>query len=320
MMTFLIAAALAGVLDHPNARSSHARPTPRGGGLAVMAGVGMGALAISLAGAPGGDWMAILGAALAAGALGLADDLWAFGAKEKFAILLAIALAAAFAIGPVVAIDLGPIYLPLGYWVGIGGSALWIFTVVNAVNFMDGSDGLIAAALIPAGIGLSLISGDAMGYLLAASLIGFLVWNRPPASLFLGDVGSLFVGALFACAALSGVNGEGEASVWIAPLLVLPLLVDVLLTLAGKLKAGKRLSEAHRSHAYQLRLRMGTSHLAVAVFFGFVGLMIALAAFSAARIGGFAPLLAFVLLTGVLAVFQIRIRALAKATGLDLAE
>lgn len=310
----------AGVLDHPNARSSHDRPTPRGGGLAVMAGVGTGALLLALTGQVSVDWVPVLGAAIAAGALGLADDLFALGAREKFAILLAVSLAAAFAIGPVTVLDFGPVGLRLGYWIGIAGSALWIFTAANAINFMDGSDGLVTAALIPAGAGLSLVSGDMTGFLLAASMAGFAYWNRPRAKLFLGDAGSLFAGTLFAGAALAAVNGPGGVSVWIAPLLILPLLADVLLTLAAKLKAGKRLSEAHRSHAYQLRLRMGESHLPVAAFFAFSGLMIALAAFSASRIGGAAPFLTFILMTAVFSWYQLRVRARAKTTGLDLTE
>ncbi|MEE2567477.1 hypothetical protein [Hyphobacterium marinum] len=310
----------AGVLDHPNARSSHERPTPRGGGLAVMAGVGLGGLLLALTGQAGLDLVPVLGAALAAGALGLADDLFALGAKEKFAILLAISLSAAFAIGPVTVLDFGPVGLPLGYWIGIGGSALWIFTAANAVNFMDGSDGLIAAALIPASVGLGLVSGEMTGFLLAASMAGFLYWNRPRAKLFLGDAGSLFAGTLFASAALAAVNGPGGVSVWIAPLLVLPLLADVLLTLAAKLRAKKRLSEAHRSHAYQLRLRMGESHLPVAAFFAFSGLMIALASFSASRIGGVAPILTFLVMTATFSWYQVRVRARAKASGLDLTE
>lgn len=310
----------AGVLDHPNGRSSHDRPTPRSGGLAVMAGVGLGMFLVAVATPADQDWIAVLGAALAAGALGLADDLFALGAREKFAILLAIALAAAFAIGPVTVLDFGLFDLPVGYWIGIGGSALWIFTVANAVNFMDGSDGLIAAALIPAGAGLGLVSGDMTGFLLAASLAGFLVWNRPRAKLFLGDAGSLFAGTLFACAALAAVKEAGSVSVWIAPLLILPLLADVLLTLAAKLKAGKRLAEPHRSHAYQLRLRMGAGHFPVAGFFALAGMVIAIAAFAAERIGGAAPVLVFVLMTAALSYYQVHVRKRAKAKGLDLQE
>ncbi len=310
----------AGVLDHPNARSAHTQPTPRGGGLAIMSGLGAGALVFAMMGEPGSDWTAILGASLAAGALGLADDLLALNAKEKFGILLGIAFAAAIAIGPVTQIDLGIYDLPIGYWVGIAGSALWIFTVINAINFMDGSDGLIVAALFPAGLGLSLITGDMMGVLLGVSLLGFAAWNKPRARLFLGDVGSLFVGAIFACTALAAVNETGEISVWIAPLLILPLLADVLLTLAAKLKAGKRLAEAHRSHAYQLRLRMTTSHSAVAGFFGFAAVILVIVGFGAVRFGGIAPLATFVAIVGVLTWYQYRIRSRAKAAGLDLNE
>ena len=113
---------------------------------------------------------------------------------------------------------------------------LWVFVAANAVNFMDGSDGLIVAIFVPVGLALGLTgegAGGYAGYALAAGLAGFATFNVPRAFLFLGDVGSLAIGGVFAAIALQLIETPGE--VWLYPLLILPVLGDVLLTLGAAL-------------------------------------------------------------------------------------
>ena len=208
----------AGIIDRPNQRSNHERPTPRGGGLGILAG-------------------------------------------------FFIALALAGIAGPVLHLATS---LPWG--IGLAGTALWVFTCSNAVNFMDGSDGLIAACLIPACLVLGTAGGGdvAMASLaLAAALAGFAVWNAPllraRGTLFAGDAGALGASVLFAGLALRWAATGPDGTVWLAALLILPLLGDVLLTMAARARAGRRLFAPHRAHAYQLLIRMGWSHRRVAV-------------------------------------------------------
>jgi UDP-N-acetylmuramyl pentapeptide phosphotransferase/UDP-N-acetylglucosamine-1-phosphate transferase len=175
--------------------------------------------------------------------------------------------------------------------VGWIGSALFVFVVVNAANFMDGSDGILAAVMIPAGIALC-VAGLAAGVmtsviaraaLLAASLAGFVVLNWPPAKLFAGDVGALGAGALYAGGALALVNHGFSGTLWLAPLFVLVFLADVLLTLLRRARHGRFSLSAHREHAYQRLIDSGWSHQAIALVYGGLTALIGLTGLSAAQ-------------------------------------
>lgn len=323
---FLVALAVAGlvlragILDHPNARSSHARPTPRGGGLGAVAGLFAGIALVPLA-APA-EAAALAGVlvcgGLAAG-LGLIDDLFTLSERLKFAALLAISLAVALVAGPVT--ELG---LPLHWSLGLAGSVLWVFTTANAVNFMDGSDGLLAVVLIPASLALAAMGGEGVapaGLVLAAALAGFAVWNMPfpgpRGRMFCGDVGSLGIAVIWAGLALRWAAVGETGTVFLAPLLVMPLLGDVLLTMAARVKAGRSPFVAHRAHAYQLLIRMGRSHAAVAAIWG----AMSLACGALALIGAAGPvwLKLAVLATGAagFTLYHRQVRKQAKAAGLD---
>jgi len=255
----------AGVLDMPNERSSHNRPTPRAGGLGLLAAAG--AVWLTL-GAPGGlAAIGALGGAAAAAALGLADDLIAPPASLKLALIALISLLIAAAIGPVTVLPVtSELRLELHYAAGLAGSALFVFVVINAANFMDGSDGMLAAGLLPAGAALALLGASdapaalAPGLALAAGLAGFVVFNRPPARVFAGDAGSLCAGALAGAGALAFATRAEPGAVYLAPLLVLPFIADVLLTLLKRARGGRLSLSAHREHAYQIRLQRGWSH------------------------------------------------------------
>lgn len=310
----------AGILDHPNARSSHSRPTPRGGGLGLLAALGIGLSPIFF---PefGLSAAAIAVAALGFGLLGLADDLLALGTLLKFAIILVLGAVITWLTGPVAAIAVSSSTgLALPYAVGFAGSVLWIFTVSNAANFMDGSDGLTIANFLPASLVL-LVTGEGAialtGLGLAAGLMGFAVFNVPRASLFFGDVGSLALGAIFAATALSAISGGLD--VWIYPLLVLPVLANVLLTLVGKIRNRIGFLAPHRTHAYQLLIRMGWPHWQVALAYLGLSSVCAGLAILAGPVGGLNAFAAFWGAVAGLSALHAYVRHLARRAGIDLA-
>lgn len=252
------------ILDEPNARSSHLRPTPRGGGLAVMVAL-LPAFAIAAWAESEIARLAplLLGAVLIAG-VSFVDDVRALGAGVRFAAQIA-------------AVVLGLLALPEAP-VGQGLLPLWLdrtltligwLWFVNLFNFMDGIDGITAVETIAIGAGVALIarlsenSGAllALGLATAAAAVGFLPWNWHRAKVFLGDVGSVPLGYLLGFLLLS----LAARGFWAAAL-VLPLyyLLDATWTLLARLIRGERVWEAHREHWYQ-RAAAATRHDAVSL-------------------------------------------------------
>ena len=149
--------------------------------------------------------------------------------------------------------------------IGMLGSAAWLFVVTNAVNFMDGSDGLAmgSSAVIAAALAvLACLTGqyDIMTFalILMGALLGHLVWNGR-GKLFTGDSGALFVGFYLAGLVLLWVS-RMELSVWIAPLFFIAFLADVLLTLIWRYQHGRNLLTPHSEHIYQIMLKANISH------------------------------------------------------------
>jgi UDP-N-acetylmuramyl pentapeptide phosphotransferase/UDP-N-acetylglucosamine-1-phosphate transferase len=304
-----------GVLDFPNARSSHKTPTPRGGGLGVLAGVGAGALAASAfplgASALGG----VLMVTALFGLLGFLDDLFVLDERLKLVSFIVFCAAMVSAAGPVTRIGLTyELGVGLPVLVGWIGSALFVFVVVNAANFMDGSDGILAAVMIPAGLALcvaglaaGVMTSVISGVLLAASLSGFVVLNWPPAKLFAGDVGALGAGALYAGGALALVNHGFSGTLWLAPLFVLVFLADVLLTLLRRARHGRFSLSAHREHAYQRLIDAGWSHQAIALVYGGLTALIGLTGLIAAQLEDGAVPLVFVVWAVVLTALHVSV-------------
>ncbi len=311
----------AGILDHPNARSSHVRPTPRGGGLGLVVGFLL-ALAVTPVAAPADQ--AILGGlalcTVLTAILGFLDDLVSLNGRLKFAVLLIISLALAGMTGPVT--DLG---VALPWMLGWLGSALYVFTLANTVNFMDGSDGLLASTLIPAALAMGVMADGPLAiaaFSLAASTAGFAVWNAPLLSargrLFSGDVGALGGAVIFAGLSLAWASTGPAGSVWLVPLLVLPLLGDVLLTMAARVRAGRSPFTAHRAHAYQLLISIGLSHRQVAMIWGGMSLGCGVLALVASALPLPAQLVSLVAAVVVFALGHRHCRKLARIKGLDI--
>ncbi len=252
------------ILDHPNERSSHQTPTPRGAGLALIAVVLVAWCAVAtLAGTLALYWP-VFAAALVLAAVSWRDDLKGLGAGPRLA-----AQAAAVAVGMVALPGDGAVFQGLlpGWLDTALAGFLWLW-FVNLFNFMDGIDGISGAEAVSIGTGLCLVAlaagwaGEASLYALivAAAALGFLPWNWHPARIFLGDVGSVPLGYLIGWLLL----GAAAQGLWAAALL-LPLyyLADATLTLIGRITRRERVWQAHRGHYYQRAVRRGMSHDAV---------------------------------------------------------
>lgn len=308
-----------GPVDRPGERASHVRPTATSGGVAVLAAAGLGALVFAAL-SPDAAMTAAAGAArqgcalafaLAAGfgLFGAADDRWELGARLKLGLGAVLALAVGALLPPAVLPLLPGLDLPLPPLLGAAGAALWIVTAANAVNFVDGADGLAPGGLLIAFASLAAAAcfgGEptlgALALATAAAYAGFLPWNLA-GRLFQGDAGALFGGLLFAVLHLVGVRA-GALPLYFGPMALLPWLTDVLLTLLRRARGGRPLLDAHREHLYQRWLQAtGRPHLALAwrawIVFGLAGA--AGVALTRAPEGWTAPLLALAVAAHVLA-------------------
>ena len=278
-------------LDIPNDRSSHRDPTPRGGGLGIVLVVWVGCF-FWLAGAavrgcasavPLARIGMVLAAAMGVAVISWADDI-AHGLKPltRLGVHLISAAAVLAALGWWRQAD-----IPLFGTVQIGAlgplfTILWLVGLLNAFNFMDGIDGIAAGQAATAslswmviGLGLRIETlAIAAGLLLGASL-AFLVYNWHPAKIFMGDVGSAFLGFSFAVVPLYAAwPAEGRLSVRLPVvgfLVMAPFVMDAALTFARRLRRGERVYEAHRSHAYQRLAMSGLGHAKVAIFYVLLG-------------------------------------------------
>lgn len=254
------------MIDIPNARSSHTAPTPRGGGIAFVAVfLALAVWTLWSNGARLGMYMALVGGGFAVAAVGWLDDRYRLSAGLRAAVHSCAALWALSWLGGLPALDVGFGRLHLG-WLGFLAAFLGIVWMINLFNFMDGIDGLAASEAVVAGVAGGLLlgaKGDAtlagICWLIAASCAGFLVWNWSPAKIFMGDIGSGFLGYSFAVIAIAS---ENAASV---PLLAWGIIlsvfiVDATATLLFRMRRGERWYEAHRSHVYQRAVEAGYSH------------------------------------------------------------
>jgi UDP-GlcNAc:undecaprenyl-phosphate GlcNAc-1-phosphate transferase len=273
------------VMDTPNARKAHAKPTPKGGGVGIVV-----AFMLGIAVLYGTATFARIadpyfrGVILAAGAIAVVsflDDVWDGPFLVK---LLAQVLAALAAIGSGLYVTEFRLPYVGGIDFGWGGVLLtlgWILFATNAMNFIDGLNGLCAGVALVAALFLALIAAQQEGWfvyfaalLLASGLAGFLPFNFPRARIFMGDVGSQFCGFVLAVLGVAAARfGTVEMSFLLVPMLLSGVLFDVAFTLLRRAVAGDRLTEAHRSHLYQVAHRSGMdAHVIAMVHWGFAAL------------------------------------------------
>ncbi|MBM4331187.1 MAG: glycosyltransferase family 4 protein [Deltaproteobacteria bacterium] len=284
------------VIDQPNRRSSHDRPTVKGGGIAILGVV------LLL-----GGWIAcrsqssvlavlLVGASILA-VISMQDDIRGLPVIVRFvfhfiaaimAILVLDVLGWTLAMSPVY----GKVVLTIFI---IGLSILWIAGYTNAFNFMDGIDGIAAGQAALTGLGTALVGGVATGkwehpavlfsLVLAGAALGFLPHNFPKARMFMGDVGSAPLGFLLAALVLWLAS---EFGLWILiPLTLLHtnFILDTGITLIRRIYRGERFYEAHREHFYQRLVRSGKSHVFVTSFEAALSALVILLMVSYAYVG-----------------------------------
>ncbi|MCB1043247.1 MAG: glycosyl transferase [Acidobacteria bacterium] len=232
-------------------------------------------LGFALAGGTSLDWLGWFFAPMSLALLGWLDD-WKGGISGGFRLLAQclVAFVLIWFTSPLSHLPLpDPANLALT-WVAWPLSALWLVAVVNLTNFMDGIDGLVASQGVIAGIAWSLYSGDGPGYLFAAGCAGFLLLNWHPARIFMGDVGSFFVGGMIAVLPFS-VSGDSSASLLMTALFWWMPLSDASFTLLRRIVKGEKVWQAHRSHLYQRLVICGWSHAQVSLLYALLGISIA---------------------------------------------
>jgi len=274
-----------GLIDLPGHRKVHIQPTPRGGGIAIFVGLAVPLLMVVAAALMGmGQQFSAISeileevggephrwkqfAAIAVGAMllflaGLADDRWNLSWKARLVFQVSIA------VGVVLAGVRATVFVDQP-WFGFAATVLWILVLTNALNFLDNMDGLSAgigliASLIFACILVAMVKSPTLSVafplvLLAGSLVGFLVWNRPPASIFMGDCGSNLIGFLLATLTVTGTFYEstGSRHIMLAPVCVMAVpLYDFCTVILIRLSQGRSPFHGDKSHFSHRLVEMG---------------------------------------------------------------
>ncbi len=267
------------IIDIPNARSSHSIPTPRGGGVAIVISFLASLPFLYFAGQLDLSVMyALLCTGFGIALLGFLDDHGHIAAGWRLLGHLMASIWFLFWLGGL------PAVVFFGYkihlmWIGDVLAAVYLIWMLNLYNFMDGIDGIasieaicvcLCGAFLYYYLGYS--TAAILPILLAASIIGFLCWNFPPAKIFMGDAGSGFLGFILA--------GLSLQAAWIAPqllwswiILLGVFIVDATLTLLRRLIRREKVYEAHRSHAYQYAARHYYAHKPVTLVVGIINIL-----------------------------------------------
>ncbi len=306
------------LLDIPNERSSHSTPTPRGGGLViVLASLTAYFVCSKLTGRNfSGSYLA--GAFLIA-LVSWLDDLLTISFVWRFLIHSSAAILVVSTLGYFSEIEiplLGVINLKI---YGAIFTFIWIVWLTNAYNFMDGIDGLAGMQAVTAGIGWMIVgkiagfpTASLLGGVLAFSSLAFLLQNWSPAKIFMGDVGSAFLGFSFAVLPLlaqnesAGKNFVKSRLPLIAASLIWLFLFDTVLTFFRRLYKREKVWQAHREHIYQKLIISGYTHRFVSALYGTITVLtIIFLSFALAKSENISSGLLFLLILDSLALASI---------------
>ena len=270
------------ILDIPSERSSHTIPTPRGGGVAIVV---LTILAVTVFSILNGGWKESLifltgGSVLAY--LGWRDDVKSLPAKVRILIQGLVAIGTMIGLGYFDALPfpfIGEIHLGI---FGILLTFIWIVGLTNAYNFMDGVDGIAGGVALAGGLGWMILIFAGAGSMnglafwlalaIAASSLGFLGHNWSPAKIFMGDVGSVFLGYSFAVLPLL-VENKPVQPLMIGILIMWVFIIDAGVTFIRRALRHEKLFSAHRSHLYQRLVIGGMKHATVSLIYGWLTLL-----------------------------------------------
>jgi UDP-N-acetylmuramyl pentapeptide phosphotransferase/UDP-N-acetylglucosamine-1-phosphate transferase len=304
------------VVDIPNERSSHNRPTPRGGGMAIVASFFAAMLLTRFFYSFGGKtYWGLLFNAAAIAILGIIDDLHSLSRRRRFVVWIIIAV-----VSMAFDIRLRTVALPVIGDIPLGALSplitfVWLIGVTNLYNFMDGIDGLAGGEAISVAGFLAIISllyGNMFIFvtslIVLGAALGFLLHNLPPARIFMGDGGSNFLGFAFAALAIIGSQSGAASIPFVIPVILLgTFLFDATITLLKRIPKGKKWLKPHRDHYYQRLIIMGYSHKQVTSLYCLINILLGCVALLYIRSDGFVAL-------GLLAVALVPLLLVAVAT------
>jgi UDP-GlcNAc:undecaprenyl-phosphate GlcNAc-1-phosphate transferase len=257
------------VMDTPAERKAHDRPTPKGGGAGIVVAFLVGLLLLfgfaQFARLADEYFLGVVAASFAIALVAFLDDLfdWPFMVKLGIqAVAALVAVATGIYLHDYRIPYLGPVYVG---WIGPPITLAWLLFTTNAVNFIDGLNGLASGVILIASLFLAYFSASYGGWfcyaasgMLASGLLGCLPFNFPRARIFMGDVGSQFCGFMIAVLGVVASRFDGaELSFLLVPMLLSGVLFDVGFTLVRRGLSGERLTQPHRGHLYQVAQRSG---------------------------------------------------------------
>lgn len=259
------------LIDVPNSRSSHSVPTPRGGGVAIVVSFLLALIWLLFTDAMDSAWaLGLIGAGAVTAILGFLDDHGHIAARWRLLGHFVAAIWLLLWTGGLPSLEVLGATWNLG-WLGHILAAFYLVWMLNLYNFMDGIDGIASVEAICVCLGGGLLywwAGEnqliAVPFALAAAVAGFLIWNFPPAKIFMGDAGSGFLGLILGGLSIQAAS-ESPQMFWSWLILLGVFIVDATFTLARRLIRGDKVYEAHRSHAYQYASRHFGRHLPVTV-------------------------------------------------------
>lgn len=265
-------------MDHPNERSSHSVPTPRGGGSAIVILVLLTAL-LSLKYADLNRGLLYITCATVIAWLGWRDDVQSLSPKVRFSVHGVIAIISIMGFGYFKFVTIPMLgELQLGI-LGILITFFWIIGLTNAYNFMDGIDGIAGGVALAGGLGWMMLASNAqapfafwVALAIAASSLGFLGHNWSPAKIFMGDVASTFLGYSFAVLPLLSADQGGDA-LMLGTLLMWTFIMDAGVTFIRRALKRENVFAAHRTHLYQRLVIGGYKHSTISALYIFLTLL-----------------------------------------------
>ncbi|MFC3907946.1 glycosyltransferase family 4 protein [Legionella dresdenensis] len=264
------------ILDMPNHRSAHKVPTPRGGGLVFVIIFLLSLLVLfTVKLVTLSDMLSLLISGILIASIGFLDDRQGVSAKKRLLVHFASCSLALLLVGGMPAIEIGSLKLTSVVFTNLL-AVFYLVWLLNLYNFMDGIDGIAASEAIFCCCGAAIIyylqgNGPAMilPLVLAGTVAGFLIWNFPPARIFMGDAGSGFLGLVLGVFSIQAATVNPDY-LWSWLILLGVFIVDATMTLLRRALNKENLAEAHNSHAYQHAARYYGSHLKVTLAVVFI--------------------------------------------------